>query len=854
MLLKNIFKYWARQLFASDAVLQEKYTSFKSLLSHDKQAHELIAELEEIYYHQRVVDFKMIEDNCNDLSTCVESIVKDFQKICPTRYRDLNDYYHKFDSYIRFMLSPKRTVSTAPYVIPLKEISQNDDMLVGGKAMHLSEADQKMAIPVPKGFVITSNAFNAILENNNLRKSIDLKLVDLDINLTASLTAVSKELTDLIMQAKIPLDLEVDVIEAVDTLWPFATKELPFAVRSSAVREDSRASFAGQYRTVLNVRYDTILNAYKQVIASKYSPEAMYYRINFGLSDIETPMAVLCLEMIDAKTSGVMYTRDLQNPESDHVVIHSVRGLGDMMLSGQTTSDITRITRHGSPKLKTGIKNNQQQTSTVTVNNTIHHIDLNKSRNRPVYLSEKAAGILSRWGEALESYFREPQDIEWCMDQHDKLFILQSRPLRIEEFQTIEHLECNFDDIQNKVLLSEGETACAGIGGGKVYRVNHETDLDSIPNGSVLVSRNASPNFVKVMKRLNAIITEKGSMAGHLASVAREFGVPALMNAPNALKNLPHGIEITVYTEGQKVYNGLVPSLLESPCAVRNLISESPFMQKLKYVIDFISPLRLIDPESNIFNPDGCRSMHDIIRFCHEKAVQEMFHIGDRRIRKIRGSKKLKFEIPMLIYVLDVGGGLSDKTKFKKSVHIDEIQSAPLIAILKGLNHPNIQWGNVTHFDWAEHDKIVLSGGIASPESAMFASHAIVSQDYANLNLKFGYHFVIVDALFTDQTQNNHILFRFNGGGADLSKRMLRADFLTRILKALDFEVIRKSDLVDAEFTSSNRETTAEKLDMLGRLLGATRLMDMYLKDAAMVDRFVDDFMNGKYHFGKGDL
>jgi len=851
MLLKSIFKYWARQLFAPDAVMQEKYTSFKSLLSHDKQAHELIAELEEIYYHQRVVDFKMIEDKYNDLSTCIESIVKDFQRICPTRYRDLNDYYHKFDSYIRFMLSPKHTVSTAPYVIPLKEISQNDEMLVGGKAMHLSEADQKTAIPVPKGFVITSNAFNAILENNNLRKSIDLKLVGLDINSTASLTAVSKELTDLIIQAKIPLDIEVAVIEAVDTLWPFATKDLPFAVRSSAVREDSRASFAGQYRTVLNVGYDTILNAYKQVIASKYSPEAIYYRVNFGLSDIETPMAVLCLEMIDAGISGVMYTQDLQNPESDHMVIHSVRGLGDTLVSGQVTPDITRVTKIGSSEVNTGIKNNPPKTSAFTENNEPNRVDMGKGRKAPAFLSDKIVKILARWGVALESYFKEPQDIEWCVDQNDTLFLLQSRPLRTEEFQTVERLECNFDDIQNQVLLSEGETACAGIGAGKIYRVDNEIDLGAIPNGSILLSRNASPSFVRVMKRLNAIITEKGSMAGHLASVAREFGVPALMNAKNALENLPHGIEATVYTDGHKVYKGLVPSLLESPCAERSLFAESPFMRKLKYVIDFISPLRLIDPESNIFKPDGCRSMHDIIRFCHEKAVQEMFHIGDRRIRKIRRSKKLELEIPMLIYVLDVGGGLSDKTKSKKSVPIDEIQCAPLIAVLKGLNHPNIQWGDVTHFDWAEHDKIVLSGGIASPESAMFASHAIVSQDYANLNLKFGYHFVIVDALFTGQTQNNHILFRFSGGGADLSKRMLRADFLARILKALDFEVIRKSDLVDAEFTSADRETTAEKLDMLGRLLGATRLMDMYLKDDSMVDRFVDNFMNGTYHFGK---
>jgi len=851
MPVKNVFKYWTHQLFSPDVVLQEKYTSFKSLLSHDKQAHELMAELEEIYYNQLVVDFKVIEDKYDNFSNRVGNIIEDFQRICPTRYRDLSGYYKKFDSYTRFMMSAKSTLSTAPYVISLKEISQNDEMLVGGKSMHLSVADQRMGIPIPKGFVITSNAFNAILENNDLRKLVDQRLVDLDINSTVSLTAVSKELTDLIMQASIPLEIEAAVIDAVNTIWQFKTKDLLFAIRSSAVREDSRASFAGQYRTVLNVGYDSVLNAYKQVIASKYSPEAIYYRVNFGLSDVETPMAVLCLEMIEARISGIMYTQDLQNPESDRILIHSVWGLGDMLVSGKVTPDITRVTKIGSPEENTRTKNNQPKPYAFTTLNEPDRVDRGKSRNAPAFLSDKTAGMLARWGISLESHYKEPQDIEWCVDQQDKLFLLQSRSLRTEEFQSVQRLECNFDDIQNRVLLSEGETACAGIGAGKVFRVSNETDLDLIPYGSVLVSRNASPSFVRVMKRLNAIITEKGSMAGHLASVAREFGVPALMNVKNALENLPDGIEVTVYTDEHKVYKGLVPSMLESPCAQRNLFAESPFMRKLKYVIDFISPLRLIDPESDIFKPDGCRSMHDIIRFCHEKAVQEMFHMSNRRIRKIRGSKKLKLEIPMLVYVLDVGGGINDQPRNENSVHIDEIRCAPLIAVLKGLNHPNIHWGDITHFDWAEHDKIVLSGGIISPESAMFASHAIVSHDYANLNLKFGYHFVIVDALFGDQVHDNRILFRFSGGGADLSKRMLRARFLTRILKALDFEVIRKSDLVDAEFTSADRNTTAEKLDMLGRLLGATRLMDMYLKDDSMVDRCVADFMNGKYHFGK---
>jgi len=850
MHLKNIFKYWTRQLFAPDMVLQDKYASFKSLLGHDKRAHELMAELEEIYYHQIVVDFKVVEDKYNEFSTCVRAIVEDLKTICPTRYLDLMDYYKKFDDYTRFLLSPKKIESNPPFVIPMSEISKNNKIPVGGKAMHLAMARQQTAVPSPEGFVVTANAFNAIIAANALRNHIDTRLAGLDIDSTTALNAVSRELMDLLRNAAIPSEIESAVIETMNAMWPGRTQDVRFALRSSAVSEDSRASFAGQYRTVLHVAWDNMLDAYKQVIASKYSPEAIYYRINFGLTDIETPMAVLCMEMINAKTGGVMYTRDLENPESDHVVIHAIAGFGDLLVSGRATPDIIKVSKKDPSVVSFEIKATSSKASSSAVHDNLESGDVDHSAS----LSPESAAALMQLGLALESYFKDPQDIEWCIDGEDRLFLLQTRFLRTEDFRAIQPVECHFDDVQDKVIFSGGKAACAGIGAGKVYRIDIQADLDTVPKGAVLVSRNASPSFAKVMKRINAIVTEKGSMAGHLASVAREFGVPALMNAKNALDYLAQGTEVTVHTTEHKVYEGWVQSLMENPCAKRDLVENSAFMQRLKYVIDFISPLRLIDPASEIFKPDGCRSMHDIIRFCHEKAVQEMFHISHRRIRKIRGSKKLKFDIPMLMYVLDVGGGLSGKTRDQASVDIDEINSAPLVAVLKGLNHPKIQWGNVLHFDWAGHDKTVMSGGIISPDSAMFASHATVSRDYANLNLKFGYHFVIVDALFDAQTEVNSILFRFNGGGADLSKRILRAKFLVRILEALDFEVLQKSDLVDAEFTSTDRETAAEKLNMLGRLLGATRLMDMYLKNDEMVDRFVDDFMNEKYHFGKGEF
>lgn len=135
----------------------------------------------------------------------------------------------------------------------------------------------------------------------------------------------------------------------------------------------------------------------------------------------------------------------------------------------------------------------------------------------------------------------------------------------------------------------------------------------------------------------------------------------------------------------------------------------------------------------------------------------------------------------------------------------------------------------------------------------MFASHAVISSDYMNLNLKFGYHFVIVDALCGGDASENTILFRFSGGGADLEQRMLRAEFLRKILARLGFDVRVKSDLIDGQLKGTDGKAVLHTLDMLGRLLGATRLMDMYLKEAGQIDSFVDDFMQGRYHFASVD-
>jgi pyruvate,water dikinase len=847
MLIRNLFKYWTYQLFSPGTVLKEKYVAFKSLLAHDKRAHELMAELEEIYYHEELRDFTAIEKLCAQLSRHVAGIVDDLSHVCPSCYPDLLYFYKKIDAYVRFMTTPENILVGPPFVLNLDETGAQDLHLVGGKALNLAIVKNTLGLPVPDGFTITTNAYHHFIEHNGLREKIDDRLACIDIGHTASLDALSAEIQELIMAARLPLKIEKAVAAFFHAITGRDQGVARVAMRSSAVGEDSQASFAGQYLSVLNIKREDLGRTYKKIIAGKYSSEAIYYRVRYGLVDIETPMAVLVLKMVDAMTSGVMYTAEDGDSESGNMKIHAIRGLGERLVSGQTSADIFTIAKR--PPSRIVAKQPAANLAHMIYESERTASPAFEEKKLPTFCIDNAAALkLAQWGRAIEEYFQKPQDVEWAFDRVGNGHILQSRPLNAG-IAGANRLNCEFEDVQHERLLQGGERAASGIGAGVVYNVKNESTLQAVPDQAVLVARSALPQYVKVIDRLSAVVTDLGSSAGHFASVAREFGIPTLVNMGDASKVLKHGQTVTVHADGRSVYAGSVTELLESPCARINPIVDSPFMRKLRYVMEFVSTLELVDPEDRSFTPQRCRSLHDIIRFAHEKAVQEMFHISDNRLRKLSFAKQLESAIPMQFYILDVGGGLKESAQAQKTVRIEDVRNKAMKALWTGLTHPDIQWGAFQHFDWEAHDRIVMSGGIASPKATMFASHAVISNDYMNLNLRFGYHFVIVDALCGTETADNTILFRFSGGGAELKLRMLRADFLYKILDRLGFNVTVKSDLVDGQLQGADLNTTLQRLDMLGRLLGATRLMDMYLKDAAATEGLVDDFMQGRYHF-----
>jgi pyruvate,water dikinase len=847
--LTKLFKRWTYDLVAPGTLLKEKYEAFKALLRNDKQAHELMAELEAIYHDRVKVDFNVIEHKYDALSRSVSGLVAELHNISPSRYLDLEDYFEKLDSYIRFMLEPPVFSTSPPFTLPLEKIRSDSQPVVGSKAKNLAVIAGDLQLPVPSGFVITSNAFHYVIEFNELRNPIDQKLSKLDIDSPSSLKDLSRELVSIVKNVQIPREIQEAVRSAFRSSRWHSGEDVTLVMRSSAVGEDTRASFAGQYRTVINVKEEDILDAYREVIASKYEPKALYYRISYGLSDRETPMAVIALEMVDAKASGITYTENLDNPASDNVVIHSIWGLGSLLVSGEASPDIIEVVKEPKPSVVKRKPGSKDRKFTFTEKNRTDTIPLNPEEKRTISLDDDSALALAQWGMKLETHYKEPQDIEWCMDTGGNLFVLQARPLQLERKRDEDPDTHRLEDVSNTVLLSGGEKACSGAGAGDVYRVERESDLEKLPDGAVLVAKYAAPQYVSAMGKIHAAVTDLGSTAGHFSSVAREFGVPTLVNTGSATADLSQGQAVTVHADKKVVYDGIVKPLAENASPRKEHIPDSPFFRKMRYIINFISPLKLVDPQSEIFVPRECRSLHDIIRFCHEKAIEEMFHSGDKRIRKIGGSKRLISEIPMRFYVVDVGGGLSEAVAEEAEIGIEDIKSIPMAALFKGLTHPDIHWGEFTHFDWERFDKVAMTGAFVSAESSVFASYAVASEDYLNVNMRFGYHFVIVDSICGERSEGNYILFRFAGGGGDFRQRSLRASFLNGVLERLGFEVDIKGDLVDGQLEGEKRSALEQKLDMVGRLMGATRLMDMYLKDRSMAEAFVDDFMEGRYHF-----
>ena len=829
-----------RLLVNLEGKLAEKYKWYREFLVHNHNALKVISDLERLKQGSEPFTLQGVKREYLQLFDATIKLVDALNNLSGGKYDALSMVCGEINNQIEPLFSIAVPQRSDELVLFLEELKPYMVGIVGSKASNLATAGNELGLPIPPGFVITANAFWSFIEQNDLHGSIDKMLSAVSSTEPDQMESAAQDIQKRILNSPVPPSLAGAILKAYDKLELKTKKEVSIAVRSTAVGEDMEASFAGQYATVLNVRKNELLEAYKKVLASKYSPRAIGYRIRIGLDDVETPMCVAAITMIDAQASGVCYSRDPSLSSPHELLVSATWGLGEHLVSGEASPDTFYVDRKSFRINKKEIVDKPYRIVSLSSSGARLEETPETVRHLPS-VDDGVVRLISEYSLKLEDHFGSPQDVEWCIDRSGRLFILQSRPLGLTHSRQQEAPEVK-EYPGHPILLSKGNSASKGTVSGRVVMPNSFSDF-RVFEDAILVAKTASPNYAKLAGSVKGIITDLGSVASHLASVAREFGIPMIVNTGTATTDLVPGTTITMLADKTTVFDGKVDELTETIGLTSYTPFESPVHRKLDAILAKISPLNLKDPDALTFSPEHCKTFHDVIRYCHERVVKEMFGLSRQTSDSIK-SVKMTSNIPVALYFIDLGGGLKEDLTTCDEITPEAISCLPMKVLWRGLSYPGVNWSGTIGVNIQNMMALMTSG----PPPQM-ASYAILSKEYVNLSIKFGYHYATIDILWSDNPEDNYISLQFGGGAGSIHGRSMRIHFLSEVLQQLGFMLQVSGDVLDATVKGYDYSAMEETLDQLGRLLASSRLLDLAIPSQDRVYNMKKSFFSGDYNF-----
>ncbi len=469
-------------------------------------------------------------------------------------------------------------MGAAPRLIRFEELTRHDVPRVGGKNASLGEMIQHLAaqgIRVPGGFAITASAFREFLAHNELEPVLRAELARLEAG--APLHEVGQAIRGALEAGALPSALVDEVrtayaaLEQADHAAGAPAGDVPVAVRSSATAEDlPEASFAGQQETFLNViGADALLEAVRRCFASLYTDRAITYRIHHGFPHLQVALSVGVQRMVrsDCGAAGVAFTLDTETGFRNLVVIDGAWGLGENIVKGTVTPDEWRVfkplldTPDVVPILDRRVGSKLVKMVLDTAGTPVN-VDTTPDERARLVLTDTQVLELARWCAQIERHYGMPMDIEWAVDGlTGLLYIVQARPETVQARDTAATLT-------TYVLTGTGSALASGVAvgqritSGRVFVLGSMAEADRFEDGGILVARMTDPDWVPLMKRASAIVTDAGGRTSHAAIVSRELGIAAIVGTGNATTAIPDGATVTVSCEegpvGQ-VYDGAIP-------------------------------------------------------------------------------------------------------------------------------------------------------------------------------------------------------------------------------------------------------------------------------------------------------
>lgn len=819
---------------------------FRRLLSANKVALEIMADIEEHMTPKaqggyRPFDMTYVRSSASRAVAAVFQMITSLNALSDRAYDDLRPTFARIARQIDSRLGYVPPSHDGPLILPLQEIRAGDMPLVGGKMAQLGEVANKVNMPVPDGFAVTAAAYHLFMSVNNLQESIEQRIRETDGGDLESLFELSRAIQQRIYMAAIPQELRRAFEDALAPLRVKYGPRLRLALRSSAVGEDAKdASFAGQFATELNIEADDALEVWREILASKYDVAPMSYRHTRGIMDDSVPMCVGVLVMVDAQAGGVAYSQDPARQDGG-IVINAVPGLPKVVVDGSYSPDVYRCTRDFPPRLVEKSIATKPWKLGYGEKGELEEMPLGSEGAAPALTEEQAVAV-AREALILEEYYGRPQDVEWAFDQSGRLVILQSRDVKVQEDAAEDAAPAAEPRADLPLLARGGVNASPGVGMGQVYVARKESDMLGFPQGGVLVVEQAHPFWATLLPRASALVTERGGTAGHLASVAREYGLPALFGLPRAAE-LMEGRLVTVDTQACCVYDGLHEDIMP-PAPVCNPMAGSPVFAALEAIVPYIVPLHLLDPSSPEFAPAYCQTLHDITRFCHEKSVSLLFDQDDSTSKTY--GKQLKVGKKLQYWIMDMDDGFK-RPVTGPTVELDNIQSEPMLALWEGMTFA--PWEGPPSLDASGFMSVVMESTMkpqleATAENNMVQKNFfIIGRHYVNLQARFGYHFCTVDANVTDNPHENYVSFQFKGGAASAERRIARARMVARVLEAQGFRCDVRSDALFAIAEARDREGSRRRVAMLGHMLIHTRQIDMVMHNPVMVQRIEEKLL-----------
>ena len=841
---------------ASVGLFKAKYASFRDLLESNSELLQIISDMQEKLGGEEVFGMAYVHTQASRSAFHAARMVKSLNDLSANRYAGLVPVLTGLRERITEIAGRAAPVRTSAFVLGYEAVTKEMVDDVGGKSANLGEIRNRAGLPIPDGFAVTTAAFEAVVRKNAIMDEILRHCRLIDPARTQSFVEASEAIQRLFLAAEIPAEVAGPILSAYDALCRRKGRPaVPVAMRSSAIGEDSELSYAGQYLTVLNVPPERILDTYKLILASLYTPRAISYRHFKGIPHEGIAMSVACLELIESVASGVAYSHHPFDPADNDILVNAVWGLGPYAVDGVVSPDAYHVAKGRTLTLRDMTVPTKPVRLVSSPGGTLSEAPVALELQDKPCLNETQILAVADFAQRLERHFGSPQDIEWALTPGGELLVLQSRPLNLDRVVGLAEKKPREPVPGYRVIMSGGDAAQPGVGCGPAWLVQNEDDLAAFPEGGVLVAQHSSPKFAIVLQKARAVLTDSGSVSGHMASLAREFRVPALFNLKHVTGLVAQGSVVTVDATSRRIYAGEVAELTaRSQREGREAFMKgTPVHEALSRLAELVVPLNLTDPKSPRFTPANCRTIHDIMRLAHEVSYQEMFLISDHATEIGNLSHKLEAPIPLDLYVIDLGGGLAMADPGRRKVKVAEVASVPFKALLAGMLHPDLRGIEPRPVNVRGMLSVMTEQMLAPPPQAgeRFGdkSYALVSDKYLNFSSRVGYHYSVLDSYCGKTVNKNYVNFQFAGGAAGLEHRNRRARAISRILEALDFSVEVSGDRVVARFQKYEEEEIRQRLDQIGRLLQFTRQMDMLMQDEASIDAVSECFLAGNYSY-----